>query len=59
MSYLRCHTRRPYVRPKGELMTEEAMKYGTLCNTEKRTVVDPQGDEHEVTFLASEDEVEE
>jgi hypothetical protein len=37
-------------------MTEEAMKYGTLCNTEKRTVVDPQGDEHEVTFLEQDED---
>lgn len=47
----RCNTRRPYVRPRGKLMTMEALKYGTPCNTEERTIIDPQGDEHEVTFL--------
>lgn len=54
MAIRNCYPRRPYVRPKGELMTEEAMKYGTPCNTEKRTIVDPQGNEHDVTFLEEE-----
>lgn len=51
-----CYRRYPYRRPRGTLMTEEAMKYGTPCDTEKRTVVDPQGLAHQVVFLEQDDD---
>lgn len=50
----RCGKRRPYVRQRGVLMTDEARRFGTSCTTEKRTVVDAQGNKQEVVFMKRE-----